>query len=402
MDLSLTEEQQMLADSVRDLFTAAPGDPTAGGQAPEDGLGFRRDLWLQAAETGLTGLPFDEKYGGSGAGIAEVWATTSTLGTLGAPDPLVDAAYLPGWIISDLGTEEQKHHWLSRISSGESVVTVAHAEPGVGWEGARSTSVSATGATLSGVKRAVTVPDAADTFLVTTGGADGPGVYLVRADAPGVTVTLHRNAEWLRTGTVTFDGAEAERLGDADSELVAAALRRATALGRIAQGGRAVGLMATAVSQTVDYLKVRRQFGVTLNRFQVLTHRAAQLYSDVELSRSMSLWAAAVAESLSGGAGSMSAADLDELTGSALDAYNFLLGRARTVAEEAVQLHGGIGVTYEAAVSHYAAALTGFRQLYGGELESLASGTSSPRLTVAPSALPGNAIATGAAGAPRS
>lgn len=390
MDLSLNDEQQMLADSVRDIFSRADGDPTAGGEAPENGLEFRREVWGQAAEMGLTALPVAEEYDGAGAGIAEVWATTNALGTLGAPEPITDAAYLAEWIISDLGSGEQKADWLARISAGEAVVPLAHAEPGTGWESQRTATVTA--GALTGTKRAVAVPDSADAFLVTAVADGVPGVYLVAAGAEGVSVAVHRDAEWVRSGTVTFDGAAAERLGDPDADTVAASLRRATALGRIALGGRAVGLMETALKTTVEYLKVRKQFGVSLNKFQALTHRAAQMYSDVELARSTSLWAAAVAEAFPGTVDTLSAGDLDTLATAALDSHNFLLGQARTVAEEAVQLHGGIGVTYEAAISHYAAALTGFRQSFGGELEARSLGEASSSAETAPSALLDNAL----------
>lgn len=362
MDLSLNDERRMLADSVRDLFSGADGDPTAGGHAPDTALEFRRTLWQQGAELGLTALPVAEDYDGAGAGITEVWATTYTLGTLGAPEPLTDAAYVPGWIIADLGSDDQKKEWLARISAGDAVVPLAHAETGSGWDADRCAAVA--DGQLTGTKRGVVVADAADAFLVTAV-ADGiPGVFLVAADADGVTVDIHRDAEWVSTGTVTFDGAPAERLGNADAATVTASLRRAVALGRVAHGGRAVGLMETALTTTVEYLKVRKQFGVTLSRFQALTQRAAQMYSDVELARSISLWATATAEALPGTVDTLSAEDLDTLTTTALDSHNFLAAQARTIAEEAVQLHGGIGVTYEAAISHYAAALTGFRQLY--------------------------------------
>ncbi|WP_297009261.1 acyl-CoA dehydrogenase family protein [uncultured Corynebacterium sp.] len=391
MDLSLNDEQQMLAGSVREIFSTADGAPTAGGAAPEVALEFRRDVWTRAAETGLTALPVAEEYDGAGAGIAEVWATTYTLGTLAAPEPLTDAAYVPGWIIADLGTDEQKAEWLARISAGEVIVPLAHAESGTGWGSRRTATV--VDARLTGTKRAVVLADLADAFLVTAVADGTPGVFLVAADADGVSVEVHRDAEWVRSGTVTFDGAPAEPLGSvADAAAVDAALRRATALGRIAQGGRAVGLMETALTTTVEYLKVRKQFGVTLNRFQALTQRAAQMYSDVELARSMSLWATAVAEAFPGTVDTLSTGDLDELTRTALDSHNFLLGQARTIAEEAVQLHGGIGVTYEAAISHYAAALTGFRQIYGGELGTRSEGVTSSSPESSPSALLDNAL----------
>jgi alkylation response protein AidB-like acyl-CoA dehydrogenase len=155
---------------------------------------------------------------------------------------------------------------------------------------------------------------------------------------------------------------------------------------RILQGGRAVGLMETAVTTTVEYLKVRKQFGVTLNRFQALTHRAAQVYADLESAQSLALWATATATA------ALEDGDDALLVQTARDAQVFLSGQARTVAEEAIQLHGGIGVTYETAISHYAAALTGFRQLYGGELETRSAALASDSPQVAPSALLNNAL----------
>lgn len=390
MDLSLNDEQLMLADAVRDLFSDSEGDPTAGGDSPEVALEFRRDMWTQGAELGLTALPVAEDYDGAGAGIADIWAATHALGTLCAPEPLTDAAHVPSWIIADLGTAEQKADLLARISVGEAIVPLAHAEAGTGWTSDRTATV--TDGALTGTKTAVVVPDAADAFLVTAVADGEPGVFLVAADAAGVTVDVHRNAEWVRTGTVTFEGASAERLGNADAATVTASLRRATALGRIVHGARAVGLMETALKTTVEYLKVRKQFGVTINKFQALTHRAAQMYSDVELARSTSLWATAVAEAFPGTVDTLSAEDLDTLTGTALDAHNFLSGQARTIAQEAIQLHGGIGVTYEAGISHYAAALTGFRQIYGGELEARSAGEAAEAVSTAPSALLDNAL----------
>lgn len=389
MDLSLTDEQRMLADSVRSVFSGAEGDPTAGGEAPEGGLEFRDALWSQGAELGLTALLVDEEHDGAGAGLGEAWAAANALGALAAPEPLVDAAYVPSVLVAALGTAEQQDAVLPAVAAGEARVPLAHAEAGTGWDSARTATV-ASGA-LTGTKRAVVVPDAATSFLVTAVEDGVPGVYLVEATADGVAVEVHRNAEWVRTGTVTFTGAPAERLGGAvgsgpDAAAVAAALDRTTAVARILQGGRAVGLMETAVTTTVEYLKVRKQFGVTLNRFQALTHRAAQVYADLESAQSLALWATATATA------ALEDGDDALLVQTARDAQVFLSGQARTVAEEAIQLHGGIGVTYETAISHYAAALTGFRQLYGGELETRSAALASDSPQVAPSALLNNAL----------
>lgn len=388
MDLSLTDEQRMLADSVRSVFSGAEGDPTAGGEAPEGGLEFRAELWRQGAELGLTALLVDEEHDGAGAGLGEAWAAVNALGALCAPEPLVDAAYVPSILVAALGSAAQQDAVLSAIAAGEALVPLAHAEAGTGWGGERSATV--TGGALTGTKRAVAAPDVATSFLVTAVADGVPGVYLVDAAAEGVSVEVHRDAEWVRTGTVTFDGAPAERLGGVDgvpdAAAVSAALDRAVAVAQLLQGGRAVGLMETAVTTTVDYLKVRKQFGVTLNRFQALTHRAAQVYAELESARSLALWAAATATA------ALEDGDGELLVQTARDAHVFLTGQARTVAEEAIQLHGGIGVTYETAISHYAAALTGFRQIYGGELENRARALASGSPQTAPSALMDNAL----------
>jgi alkylation response protein AidB-like acyl-CoA dehydrogenase len=386
MDLSLTEEQRMLADSVRSVFGGADDDPTAGGEAPEGGLEFRAGLWRQGAELGLTALLIDDEHDGAGAGIGEAWAATNALGALCAPEPLVDAAYVPSLLVAALGTAEQQDALLPGIASGEALVPLAHAETGTGWDGERSATV--TGGALTGTKRAVAAPDVAASFLVTAVEDGVPGVYVVDRAAEGVTVEVHRDAEWVRTATVNFDGAAAERLGGTgpDATTVTAALDRTIAVARILQGGRAVGLMETAVNTTVEYLKVRKQFGVTLNRFQALTHRAAQVFAELESARSLALWATATA------AAAIEDGDDALLVQTARDAHAFLTRQAQVVAEEAVQLHGGIGVTYETAVSHYAAALTGFRQIYGGELENRGAVLASGSPQVAPSALLDNAL----------
>ncbi|MGP9725246.1 acyl-CoA dehydrogenase family protein [Corynebacterium sp. AOP40-9SA-29] len=397
MDLSLTDEQRMLADSVRSVFSGAEDDPTSGAVAPDGALTFRRDLWQQAAELGVTGLVIDERYDGAGAGVGEAYAAAGVLGDLAVPEPVTELAHMPAWLLQDLGTEEQKSTWLPGIAAGERLLALAHAEVGTGWADPRTATV--VDGRLSGAKRAVAAPGDVDAFLVTAVEDGSLGVYLVTA-GDGVTVSVHRDAQWAPVGTVEFRDAPAERLDGDGSQSAPGltpeqALRRAIALARVVEGGRAAGLMGAAMTQTVEYLKVRKQFGVTLNNFQVLTHRAAQLYSDVELARSTALWAAAMAETAEAGeTGEHSELGLEELEAAALDSFVFLARQARVVAEESIQLHGGIGVTYETAVSHYAAALTGFRQLYGGVLEARGEGMVSARLEDTPSALLNNELFT--------
>ncbi|MEL4164628.1 acyl-CoA dehydrogenase family protein [Corynebacterium bovis] len=409
MDLELNDEQTMLAETAKDVFGRAAGDP---GHAPEDGLALRTDVWAAVARLGLTGLTVPEEYDGAGAGVAEVYAAMSAAGAAAATEPLIDGAYLASWLIGDLGDDGQRSTWLPRIAGGGAVVPLAHAEPGRSWMQDRTTTV--TDGALHGTKTAVPVADAASAFLVTAVEDGDFGVYLVEAGADGLTLDVHRAADWTRSAVLTFDGTPAVRLGggsgSGSGDRAGAALRafrRATALGRIAETAYAVGLAETALSMTAEYLTVRKQFRVTLNKFQVLVHRAAQMYSDVELTRSMALWATAVAETAGGpvvgtasgdgdgdGSGDRDGGDsLDLLTSTADEAFAFVAGQARQIAEEAVQLHGGIGMTYEARISHVAAGLTAVTQAFGGVLETRSRVLASGSPESAPSALLHNELA---------
>jgi alkylation response protein AidB-like acyl-CoA dehydrogenase len=390
MDLELNEEQQMLSDSAAALL-ASKSLSGARGEASADGVGLRTDVWRQAAELGLTALNVPERFDGMGAGPGELYATMVAVGRNVSPEPFIDLAYLPAWLLEDLGTEEQQRQWLPQIASGEALVSVAHAEPGRSWDlQAQLTASTAPdgGVTLSGTKSPVRFADSATAFLV-TGSEDGEsGVYLVDAGAAGISRIDGRTADWSRASALTFDGTPAERLG---TEAAGPAIRRAYARARVALGAEAVGLMHTGLDLTVEYLKSRKQFGVPLARFQALVHRAADLYATVELARSMVLWATAQLE-----AAQLEDGDYEEgmsLEGIADDTFVFVSDCARQVAEESIQLHGGIGMTYEAEVSHVAARLVAITQSYGGIVEVRHRALASASPVTSPSALRHNGIA---------
>lgn len=388
MDLELNEEQTMLGDSAGALFKRHSLSGVRG-EAPADGVALRTQVWQQAAEQGLTALTVPEEYDGMGAGPAEVYATLEALGRHVAPEPLIDCAYLPSWLLVELGTEEQKSTWLPQIADGTALIPVAHAEPGKAWDlppQLPATTAADGTVTLTGTKSPVRFADAATAFLVTaTATEDGTtGVYLVAADAPGLSRIDGRSADWSRASAVSFDGTPAQRLG---TEAAGAAIRRAYAQARVAIAAEAVGLMDTGLRLTTEYLKTRKQFGVTLSRFQALVHRAADMYSTLELARSLTLWAVAQLE----------AGDFAEgatLENVADDTFVFIADCSRQLAEEAVQLHGGIGMTYEAEVSHVAARLTAITQCYGGIVAVRHRALASDSPFTAPSALRDNAIAS--------
>ncbi|MGV9821026.1 acyl-CoA dehydrogenase family protein [Nocardia xishanensis] len=360
MEFELTDEQVMLRDTVRDVL-AGSYDPESRLKVTDTELGWSRDVWRQLAELGVLGLAFSEEDGGVDAGPVETMVVLEEIGRRLAPEPLLDAVLVPGAVIAQVGSAEQRQRILSAVSAGEKLLAFAHAEPGVRWpstELATSATAEGDGYLLTGVKNPVAHGDCADELVVSAvlpGG--GVGLFLVAAEGAGVSRKAFRTVDGLRGAQVTFDKAPAELLGDAldASEAVQIALGHAHA-GLCAES---IGAMEEALRLTTEYLKTRKQFGVTLSKFQTLTQRAANMYVSLELARSMSLY---VTASLADGANDPVVASRARLQ----------VGRAaRHVGQEAIQMHGGIGVTSEYPVGHYVARLTAIGRTLGGDLDHL-------------------------------
>jgi alkylation response protein AidB-like acyl-CoA dehydrogenase len=321
--------------------------------------GFDEKTWSRLAEMGLLGLPFAEEDGGMGAGPIEVAIVAEEIGRVLAPEPFIETVVLAGGLVAAVGTSEQKGEILGGISEGTTIAVFAHAEPGTRWsataEGVTATQ-SGDGWTLTGVKEPVPSGARAD-LLVVSAVVDGTtGLFVVRGDASGLTRTGYRTHDGTRAAHVRFEGTPAVVLGADGSPThpdQTAAIERALAEGRIAYGHEAIGAMDTALRTTAEYLKTRKQFGVTLNKFQALTFRAADMYVSLELARSTALWASMVQEA---GGDVVQAADRARLQ----------VSRAsRHIGKEAIQLHGGIGVTAEYSVGHYTSRLTAIDHLLG-------------------------------------
>ncbi|WP_068068049.1 acyl-CoA dehydrogenase family protein [Nocardia xishanensis] len=360
MEFELTDEQVMLRDTVRDVL-AGNYDPESRLKVTDTELGWSRDVWRQLAELGVLGLAFSEEDGGVDAGPVETMVVLEEIGRRLAPEPLLDAVLVPGAVIAQVGSAEQRQRILPAVSAGEKLLAFAHAEPGVRWpstELATSATAEGDGYLLSGVKNPVAHGDCADELVVSAvlpGG--GVGLFLVAAEGAGVSRKAFRTVDGLRGAQITFDKAPAELLGDAldASEAVQIALGHAHA-GLCAES---IGAMEEALRLTTEYLKTRKQFGVTLSKFQTLTQRAANMYVSLELARSMSLY---VTASLADGANDPVVASRARLQ----------VGRAaRHVGQEAIQMHGGIGVTSEYPVGHYVARLTAIGRTLGGDLDHL-------------------------------
>ncbi len=359
MDFNYDSEQSDLREAVRGLLARAYSDSEQRRAVVKAEPGFDEKTWARLAEMGLLGLPFAEEDGGMGAGPVEVAIVAEEIGRVLAPEPFIETVVLAGGLVAAVGTPEQKGEILGGISEGTTIAVFAHAEPGTRWsataEGVTATQ-SGDGWTLTGVKEPVPSGARAD-LLVVSAVVDGTtGLFVVQGDASGLTRTGYRTHDGTRAAHVRFEGTPAVVLGADGSPThpdQTAAIERALAEGRIAYGHEAIGAMDTALRTTAEYLKTRKQFGVTLNKFQALTFRAADMYVSLELARSTALWASMVQEA---GGDVVQAADRARLQ----------VSRAsRHIGKEAIQLHGGIGVTAEYSVGHYTSRLTAIDHLLG-------------------------------------
>ncbi|GAA5112671.1 acyl-CoA dehydrogenase family protein [Alloalcanivorax gelatiniphagus] len=330
--------------------------------------GFDRALWGRLAEMGILGLPFSEADGGVGAGPVEIGIVCQELGRVLAPEPYLASVVHAGGLVAAVGSAEQKADVLGRLSAGEVVLAAADTSPGSRWtaraDGVRAT-LSGTSWTLDGVADPVVGGAAADLLVVTATLDDdaGTGVFLV--DAEAVSRTGYAAADLTRAASVTFDGSAATPLGEPGRDL-SSSIATISDLTRIMGANQALGVMQSQVRATTDYLKSRKQFGVTLNTFQALTFRAADMYVSLELAHSMVDWATMT---IAGGDPAVVA--------DAADRVGLQVGRSgRHIGQEAIQLHGGIGMTAEYSVGVGTAHLTVLDQWLGNahhHLDRLAS-----------------------------
>ena len=364
MDFYLTEEQRLLKESLDRLI----GDRYAFeqrksyAQAPE---GWSRELWAQYAELGLLGLPFAEEYGGSAGGPVETMIAMEAFGSALALEPFLATVVLGGGFLRHGGSAQQCADLVPKIADGSLTLAFAQTERHSRYDLADiSTVASRDGAAwvLDGEKGVVLHGDSADRLIVTArvGGGrrdrDGVGVFIVDGKAAGVS----------RRGYPTQDGQRAAEVVFADvrvaphdvlgaPEGAAPIIERAVSETIAALSAEAVGAMSEALAMTVDYLKTRKQFGVAIGSFQALQHRAADMTVALEQARSMMYLATMMADE----------DDADERA-KAISAAKTQIGRsAKFIGQQAVQMHGGIAMTYEYKVGHLFKRLTMIDAAYG-------------------------------------
>lgn len=346
MDFKLTDEQRMLEETVtrlvRDSYTFEVREKNR-----HNALGFNPDMWQQFADMGLLAMPFSSEYGGFDGGGVELMVLSQGFGRGLVVEPYLATVVLCGTLIDQLGSIEQKEQWLNRIASGESRLALAAYEPEGFYDHHRietTAEAAAGGYVLNGSKAVVLHGDSADHLLVIARSDEGLSAFIVAADTAGIERCGYATIDGLRAAEITLKDVQVP----ADALLGAAgqaqpALQTAIDHGIVALCAEAAGAMEIACEQTLAYIKEREQFGVRIGTFQVLQHRMVNMYMALEKARSMSILAACSLDAPAA------------LREKRLAAAKLIIGKAgRYVAEEAIQLHGGMGMMDETPVSHYA------------------------------------------------
>lgn len=363
MNFQHTEDRRMLADTLNRFISEQYGFETRD-RIAGSAQGYSSDLWSRFAELGVIGALFDEADGGYGGGGFDIAVVFESLGRGLVVEPFLDTLMV-GRAIARNGSETQKAV-LGELIDGSRLVALAHGEPDGHYELSRVTTRaqrSGDAWQLNGAKAVVQHGEHASLLLVSarTSGADddeaGVTLFLVPRDAAGVSVRGYRKIDGGRAAEVTFDNVTVG--GDALLGSVGAGfetLEYALGCGVLALCSEAVGAMDVAKDSTLEYLRTRKQFGVPIGSFQALQHRMADLLLEIEQARSAVINAAAAL----GGE--------RRLRERAVSAAKYSIGRIGTrVAEECIQLHGGIGMTWELPLAHYAKRLVMIDHQLGDE-----------------------------------
>ena len=357
MDFDLTDEQRLLSDSVdrllADTYTFEKRKTYLA--EPE---GWSRGLWSQYGELGLLGLPFAEEHGGFGGGGIETMLVMQAFGRVLALEPYLASVVLSGTALRLADNLAQQSALLPRIAEGKLVVAFAHGERQARYDLSdvlTNAQPKGGGWVLNGAKSVVAHGDIADKLIVSAriagdrNDSAGIALFLVDANANGVARRAYRLRDGMGAAEIALAGVEIGR----DALLCEAGaafpvIERVAEAGIAATAAEAVGAMETMQAMTLEYLKTRQQFGRPIGDNQALQHRASEMFVALEQGRSLAMLAAMMVEEPDSG-----------MVGATERARNIAMVKvgvgqaARFVSQNAVQLHGGIGMTEEYAVGHY-------------------------------------------------
>jgi len=365
VQLVLSEDQELIAKTAADFVAEkSPISRVRALRDSRDGTGFSRELWKEMARLGWVGIPLPEEYGGAALGLAELAVVMEELGRSLAPEPFLSTVLLGAGALQQGGSGSQQAAWLPGIAKGETILTLAFQEPRSRYDlchVATSARSSGDSYVLDGEKIQVLDGHVADALLVSArsaGGerdADGIALFLVPRGATGLEIVRQSRVDGRNAAIVRLSGVRAAadavvgKVGGAGA-LLEAIVDRAT-VGLCAE---MLGAMQRAFSMTLAHLKERKQFGVPIGSFQALKHRAADLFVEIELGKSLVMAAARAAD-----AGDSELPQLVSLAKARLS-DGFL-----KVAHEGVQMFGGVGMTDEYDIGFYLKRARAAEQTFG-------------------------------------
>ncbi|MEA2758560.1 MAG: hypothetical protein QOH65_1173 [Methylobacteriaceae bacterium] len=350
MDFDFTEEQRLLKESV-DRFISDRYDFEQRKTFAKSEAGYSSDNWKQFADLGLLAIPFAEEHGGFGGGPIETMIVMEAFGRGLVLEPYFATVILGGGLLRHGASDAQKSEFIPKIASGDMRLAFAHGERQSRYDLAdveTRAKKSGSGYVLEGEKSLVLNGDSADALVVSarlSGGQrdrSGIGLFLIDANAKGVSPRGYPTQDGLRAAEISLAAVEVPSdrvIGEDALPIIERVVDEAIA----ALAAEAVGAMTEMHALTVEYLKTRKQFGVTIGSFQALQHRAVDMFVALEQARSMAMFATMT-----------SAADDPEVRRRAISAAKVQVGRsAKIVGQGAIQLHGGVGMTMELKVGHY-------------------------------------------------
>jgi alkylation response protein AidB-like acyl-CoA dehydrogenase len=364
MDFDFTQEQVMLRDLSREFFSRE-STPRAVRSVMEDARGFNDTTWQQMAEMGLQGLTIDAGYGGQGLGMIELALVLDEMGRAAYPGPYFSTVVLAAGAIAQSGQESQMARYLPDIARGRTKATLALLESALSWSPSGvhlQARRDGDGFTLSGEKRFVPWAHVADLLLVvartSSSESDGTTLFAIPADAAGLSETQNVEMDRTnRTSTVSFKDVRVPAdavIGEVDRgwAVIGPVLEKAA----VAASAEMLGAARRCMEMSVEYAKVRQQFGQPIGMFQAIKHMCAEMLLEVENAHAATYYAAWAADARSPDAA---------LSASAAKAY---VGDAsRKVCGNSIQVHGGIGFTWEYDLHLYFKRAKHFEPLYGDQ-----------------------------------
>jgi alkylation response protein AidB-like acyl-CoA dehydrogenase len=378
MDFELTQEQRMLADAAgsfakksspverfRKLRSTSERDAIEGG--------WEKKVWREMADLGWLGLAFPESAGGLGLRFFDASLVIEKLGTTLVPEPYIASVVLAGGAIVQAASPAQQKALLEPMIEGKTSLALAWQERQSRYDVsaiATTAKKTATGFTLSGEKVFVENGHVADVLIVSAKTDAGVALFAVDPKAKGVSVQPIKTMDGHAAAMIRLSDVDvaADKLLGEPGEKAVHALEAALDMAAAAACAEAVGIASTVLDMTVAYLKARKQFGVPIGSFQVLQHRAVDMFVEVELLRSTAILAAVKADE----------PDREERRRAVSIAKAQLAVGGKLVVQQAVQLHGGIGITDEHDVGLYFKRMTALAALYGDEEHHLARYASRP------------------------